>query len=288
MRTCLCCFGGRWSPPPSFLGLSASRSALSCLAGQDPRVLIRRLPRAFILLQERPLDRFPRLGRDALIAISEQDSVWSCLAHREELRLFAFLQYLGGAFPRHCLIAVDLGDIAPRDWDCVNPYDLLGRLLGGVSIFSPLDGLLPDEFHAVTFSHEFFKGFVGLLAQVVQVVRVLLDCSVRGVFFGEDVRQLLEAADRPGWQVWNQSWAAPRKVALGIRIPLKCVNEGVENCFEGAACSISAVKGVEFAWSISLRSTSSKFLPVFKSRSRSFTSFSMSYTHIVGRSRWRR
>ncbi|CAL8119478.1 unnamed protein product [Prunus armeniaca] len=117
-------------------------------------------------------------------------------------------------------------------------------------------------------------GFVGLLAQVVQVVRVLLDCSVRGVFFGEDVRQLLEAADRPGWQ--------------GVEPILGCSSQGVENCFEGAACSISAVKGVEFAWSISLRSTSSKFLPVFKSRSRSFTSFSMSYTHIVGRSRWRR
>ncbi|CAL9025730.1 unnamed protein product [Prunus brigantina] len=41
--------------------------------------------------------------------------------------------------------------------DCVNPYDLMGWFLGGVSIFNPLDGLLCNEFRAVTFSHEFFK-----------------------------------------------------------------------------------------------------------------------------------
>ncbi|CAL2257350.1 unnamed protein product [Prunus armeniaca] len=39
------------------------------------------------------------------------------------------------------------------------------------------------------------KGFVRLLVQSVQVVRVLLDRPVRGVFFDEEVRQLLEAAD---------------------------------------------------------------------------------------------
>ncbi|CAL8168135.1 unnamed protein product [Prunus armeniaca] len=33
----------------------------------------------------------------------------------------------------------------------------------------------------------------------------------------------------------------------GSESPLKCVNEGVENRFGGAACSISGVKGVEIA-----------------------------------------
>ncbi|KAL6279560.1 hypothetical protein ACE6H2_016441 [Prunus campanulata] len=69
MRTCPCCSGGRWSAPPSRLGLGASRSALFCLAGQDPRVLARRPLRVSILLQGRPPDGFPRLGPDALIAI---------------------------------------------------------------------------------------------------------------------------------------------------------------------------------------------------------------------------
>ncbi|CAL8148181.1 unnamed protein product [Prunus armeniaca] len=68
-------FGGRWSAPPSLMGLGASRSALSCLASQDPRVLTRRLPRASILFQERLLNRFPQLGPNALIARKEQDSV---------------------------------------------------------------------------------------------------------------------------------------------------------------------------------------------------------------------
>ncbi|CAL9000816.1 unnamed protein product, partial [Prunus brigantina] len=66
--------GLTWTPP-SWLGLGASRSALFCLAGQDPRVLTRSPLRVSILLQERPLDGFPRLGPDTLIAIREQDSV---------------------------------------------------------------------------------------------------------------------------------------------------------------------------------------------------------------------
>ncbi|CAL2275654.1 unnamed protein product [Prunus armeniaca] len=43
------------------------------------------------------------------------------------------------------------------------------------------------------------KGFIGLLAQVVQAVRALLDHSVKSIFLGEDESQLLEAADRLGW-----------------------------------------------------------------------------------------
>ncbi|CAL9000545.1 unnamed protein product [Prunus brigantina] len=75
MRTYLCCSGGRWSTPPSRLGLDASRSALFCLAGQDPRVLTRRPLQVSILLQLRPLDRFPRLDPEVVIVIREQDSV---------------------------------------------------------------------------------------------------------------------------------------------------------------------------------------------------------------------
>ncbi|CAL8993547.1 unnamed protein product [Prunus brigantina] len=47
------------------------------------------------------------------------------------------------------------------------------------------------------------------------------------------------------------------------------------------------MKGVEFAWSTSLCRASSKFPPIFKLRSRSFTSFSTSSMRMAYRSRWR-
>ncbi|CAL8153380.1 unnamed protein product [Prunus armeniaca] len=65
-------------------------------------------------------------------------------------------------------------------------------------------------------------GFVGLLVQVVQVVRVLLDCLVRNVLLGEDISKLLEAADRTGWQGIEPgstfSAALPRQHVGGLRL----------------------------------------------------------------------
>ncbi|CAL9013900.1 unnamed protein product, partial [Prunus brigantina] len=118
------------------------------------------------------------------------------------------------------------------------------------------------------------KGFVGLLAQVVQVVWILLDRPVGGVLFGEDVitNTLHINASSALWRIMTLLKCF--KWLSGSESPLKWINEGVKNRFGGAACSISTVKGVEFAWSISLRSASSKFPSVFKSRSWSFTSFS--------------
>ena len=61
----------------------------------------------------------------------------------------------------------------------IAPYDV------GLFCFEPLDVIS--------------KGFLGLLAQVKQMVRVLLDRPIRSVFFSEDVSKLLEVVDRPGW-----------------------------------------------------------------------------------------
>ncbi|CAL9005470.1 unnamed protein product, partial [Prunus brigantina] len=67
-------------------------------------------------------------------------------------------------------------------------------------------------------------------------------------------------------------------MALGIGIPFEWRENGVVNHFGGAACLISLVNGDELTWSISLHRASSKSPPTFKSRSRSFTSFSTSST----------
>ncbi|CAL2246278.1 unnamed protein product [Prunus armeniaca] len=85
------------------------------------------------------------------------------------------------------------------------------------------------------------------------------------------LRLLIDPDDR----VWNQSWATPPK----------CVKEGIENHFGGAACSISAMNGEEFTWSTSLRITSSKSPPIFKYQSWSFTSFLTSSVHMACGSR---
>ncbi|KAI5313507.1 hypothetical protein L3X38_042683 [Prunus dulcis] len=71
MEIRLCCSRGRLQALPFPLNLGASRSGLFSLACQDQWVLARRPLQAFILLQEKPPNGFPRLGPDSLIAIRE-------------------------------------------------------------------------------------------------------------------------------------------------------------------------------------------------------------------------
>ena len=58
----------------------------------------------------------------------------------------------------------------------VNPYDLLGWLLGGIAVFYLLDGLLRDELRAVTFSHEFFE----MRFPSKAIIRIVPMCRMEG------------------------------------------------------------------------------------------------------------
>ncbi|CAL9024168.1 unnamed protein product [Prunus brigantina] len=109
----------------------------------------------------------------------------------------------------------------------------------------------------------------GLLSKLLRDNSIVIPKYI--AFHGhKDLCQSLDGSDTAACKVMTLLKCI--KWLSGLESPLKCVKEGVENHFGGAACSISAVNGEEFTLSTTLHRASSKSPPIFKSQSRLFTS----------------